>query len=289
MRVHLRRRARPATAPRLAAARERAVQPILAVQVAVAARLDEAVREEAERGAGLQDNLRRLVGLVRLDPKREAARRQQTDRAVGGQHPDRGMPGARGRDRPAGRIDGQTDHRDEVPAGQLAECDLVRLRQERSRVGVQANERAEGELGQRHVRGGRNPVTTRVAEHDGELAAGQRQEVVDVTADLHPGRRLVDGADLEPLDLGQPARKQRALHRVGEVLSLLGQACVLDRQRGLAGDEDGRLDLLVAEPPRGIERDDGQRGEQLCRGGDRDDERSRAMFEERDEQLVRLA
>ena len=60
-------------------------------------------------------------------------------------------------------------------------------------------------------------------------------------------------------------------------------------ERGLAGDEDGRLDLLVAEPPRGIERDDGQRGEQLCRGGDRDDERSRAMFEERDEQLVRLA
>ena len=118
--------------------------------------------------------------------------------------------------------------------------------------------------------------------------SGSAEEVVDVTTDLDAGRRLVDGADLEPFDLGEPAREQRALHRVGEVLPLLVQARVVDRERRLPGDEDGGLDLLVAEPPSRIERDDRQRGQQLGRGRDRDDERGRALLEERDEELVRL-
>ena len=130
----------------LTAVRESSVEPLVAVQVTVAARLDEAVGEEAERRAVLEGGPRRLVALVRLDPEGEPARREQADRAVGGQDADRRMPGARGRDCAAGGIDGQAGHRDEVSAGQLAECDLVRLREERGRVGVQADERAEREL-----------------------------------------------------------------------------------------------------------------------------------------------
>ena len=118
--------------------------------------------------------------------------------------------------------------------------------------------------------------------------SGRLEEVVDVTTDLDAGRRLVDGADLEPFDLGEPAREQRALHGVGEVLPLLGKARVVDGERRLPGDEDGSLDLLVSEPPSRIERDDRQRGQQLGRGCDRDDEHGRALLEERGEELVRL-
>ena len=81
----------------LAAVRQSLVEPLVAVLVAVAARLDEAVREEAERGSGLERRASRLVRLVRLDAEREAARREEADRAVGGQDADRRMPGARGR------------------------------------------------------------------------------------------------------------------------------------------------------------------------------------------------
>ena len=193
-----------------------------------------------------------------------------------------GWSGARGEDGARCGIDGHAGHRHEVSACQLAERDFVRLREERGRVGIQPDERPERELRKRHVRGRRDPVPAGVTEHHGELAVGQPQEVVDVASDLDAGRRLVDGADLETFDLGQPTREQRALHRVGEVLPLLGQPRVVDRERGLPGDENGGLDLLVSEPPSRIERDDRQRGQQLRRGCNRDDERGRALLEERD-------
>ena len=68
---------------------------------------------------------------------------------------------------------------------------------------------------------------------------------------------------------------------VRRALSIASAAC--------PATKSGGLDLLVPEPPRRIERDDRQRGEQLRRGRDRDDERGRALLEERDEELVRRA
>ena len=237
------------------------MEPLFAVLVASAARLDEAVREEAQRRAVLERGCGGLVALVRLDAEREPAGREQADRPVRREEPNRRVAGARGRDVARFGIDRQTGHRDEVATGQLSERDLVGLREERGGIRIQADERAEGELRERHVRGRSDPVTARVTEHDRELSLRERQEVVDVPADLDARRRLVDGADLEPLDLGQPAGEQRALHRVREVLSLLREPGVIDRERGLACHKERRLDLLVTEPPRRVERDDRQRRE----------------------------
>ena len=68
---------------------------------------------------------------------------------------------------------------------------------------------------------------------------------------------------------------------VRRALSIASAACPATKTRG--------LDLLVAEPPSRIERDDLQRGQELRRGCNRDDDRSGALLEERDEELVRLA
>ena len=206
---------------------------------------------------------------------------------VGRQHADRRVARAGGAHVTRRRVDGEADHGHERPARELAERDLVRLGEELAGAWVEPDERAEDELRERHVGRRRDSVAARVSEHDGELPVGQGQEVVDVAADIDLRRRLVDGADLEPLDFGQPAGEQRALHRVREVLLLLVETRVVDRERGLTGDEECRLDRVLPDPVRRVERDHGQRRQQLRRGRDRDDDRSRSLLEERHEQLVR--
>ena len=94
------------------------------------------------------------------------------------------MARARGADVAGRRVDRDADHRHERPAGELAERDLVRLREELAGIRVQPDERAEDELRERHVGRRGDSVAARVAEHDRELAVGQRQEVVDVAADI---------------------------------------------------------------------------------------------------------
>ena len=82
------------------------------------------------------------------------------------------------------------------------------------------------------------------------------EEVVDVAAHVDAGRRLVDVADLDPGQLGRGARQQRALHRVGELLLLLVQPRVVDRERGLAGDREGEIDGRGRDRARRVERDE---------------------------------
>ena len=77
-----------------------------------------------------------------------------------------------------------------------------------------------------------------VAEDDGEPPLVEREEVVHVAADLEPGRRLVGARQLEPRHLRQRARQQRLLHGLEEVLLLLVQARVVDRE-GRVGRERG--------------------------------------------------
>ena len=84
----------------LAPVHQSLVEPLLAVLVAIESRLDEAVREDAERSSGLERGVSGLVRLVRLDAEREAPRREEADRAVGGQDANRRMSGARGADGP---------------------------------------------------------------------------------------------------------------------------------------------------------------------------------------------
>ena len=227
--------------------------------------------------------------LVCLDAERKTAQRDGGDLAVGAEHPRRRMARARRAHDAGGRIDGQAGHGHERPSRELTERHLVRLRQEVGRIRIQAHERPERELGEGHVGRGRDSVAARVPEHDGELPVGQREEVVHVASDLEPRRGLVDGSDLEARNLRDPAREERTLHRVCEVLPFLREPCVLDGERRLPRDEESRLHLLVAEAPRGVEGEDGQRGEELGRRRDRDDDGGRALLEERDEKLVRGA
>ena len=97
-----------------------------------------------------------------------------------------------------------------------------------------AGERPEDELRHRHVGGRLDPVPGDVPENDREPAVGELEEVVDVAADVDPSCGLVDVADLEPRHRRQLAGQQRPLHRLRELLLLLVEAGVVDRERGLA-------------------------------------------------------
>ena len=134
-----------------------------------------------------------------------------------------------------------------LPRRDLAADHVVRGGEEVGRLRMLARERAEHELRHRHVGGRVDAVPRDVAEHDREPAVLEREEVVDVAADVDPRRRLVHLADLQPLDHRPRPRQQRALHRVGELLLLLVEAGVVDRERGLRGDRSRRLDRLLRE------------------------------------------
>src|SRR5262245_53710209 len=114
---------------------ERAVEPVAAVELASAPRLDEAVGVDDERRAGRQrvDDL--LVLLVLGDPEHEAARRNRADGAVGLEDPRLRMPGARDPQLAGVRVEGDVDHRDELPGRDLAADDVVREREEVGRLG----------------------------------------------------------------------------------------------------------------------------------------------------------
>ena len=133
-----------------------------------------------------------------------------------------------------------------LPGADLLDDNVVRGGQERPRLRVEARERAEDELRHRHVGGRVDPVAGDVAEHDRQPPVAGLQVVVDVSADADERRRLVDRADLEARDLRAEARQQRALHRVGERLLLLVEARVVDGERRLGGDEQRRVERLVA-------------------------------------------
>ena len=160
--------------------------------------------------------------------------------------------------------------------------DLVRGRQEVGRLGVLARERAEDELRHRHVGGRVDPVAGDVAEHDREAAVRELEEVVDVAADVHPRRRRVDGADVEPGDLRLLARQQRALHRVRELLLLLVEARVVEGERGLAGDRDAASSVAPSIGRSGSSETSVSVAEDLRLRGERDHRGRRALLQERD-------
>jgi hypothetical protein len=155
--------------------------------------------------------------------------------------------------------------------------------EEVGRLRVLAREGAEDELRHRHVRGGVDAVAGHVAEHDREPPVLQREEVVDVAADVHRGR----GARTPRRPRAPPSRgetrQQRALHRVGELLLLLVEPGVVNRERRLRRERRRRLDRLLRERVSGAEGEDAERGDDLGREGNRDDRRRPALLEKRDE------
>ena len=84
------------------------------------------------------------------------------------------------------------------------------------------------------------------------------EEVEDVAADVDLRGGLVDRTDLEPGDRRPLAGQQRPLHRLGELLLLLVEARVVDRERGLLRDRARGRERLARDRRRGIERDDRQ-------------------------------
>ena len=181
------------------------------------------------------------------------------------------------------------DHRDELADRDLADDDLVRGGEERRRLGMLARERPEDELRHRHVGGRVDPVPGDVAEHDGEPAVAQLEEVEDVAADVDLRGGLVDRADLEPGDRRPLARQQRPLHRLRELLLLLVEAGVVDRERGLLADRARGRERLARDRRGRIERDDRQLCEQLARRRDRQQRGRRAAEQEREQQRMGAA
>ena len=89
------------------------------------------------------------------------------------------------------------------------------------------------------------------------------------------------------MQLRQRTRQQRTLHRVGELLLLLVEACVVDRERGLAADRLRLLDRLLRDGCVGAERKDRERREHLRRGGNRHHRAGPAAPQERNEPVLR--
>ena len=265
------------------------MEPLFAVLLPSAARLYEAVREDAEGSAGLERRVHGLVVLVCLDAERKTARRDGGDLAVGAEHPRRRMARARGAHDAGGGIDGQAGHGHERPSRKLTERHLVRLRQEVGRIRVQADERTERELGERHVGRGRDSVTARVAQHDRELPVRQREEVVDVASDLDPRRGLVDGSDLEASTSGTPrGSSERCIVSaksfrswVSRAFSIASAACPATKSAvstcSSPSRRDGSSETTVSVASSSAEVAIG-----TTSGG-------RALLEERDEKLVRGA
>ena len=156
-----------------------------------------------------------------------------------------------------------------LPGAISSHDDVVRGREEVGRLRMLAHERAEDELRHRHVGRRVDAVARHVAEHDREPPILEREEVVDVAADVQAGRGLVHLADLQPVDARARARQQRALHRVGEVLLLLVEAGVVDREGRLGRECRRRLDRLLRERVAGAEGEDAERRDELGRQGER--------------------
>ena len=147
-----------------------------------------------------------LVRLRGVDAEREPAACRPSTRPSGWTRRGSGCP-ALAHEHLAAGIDGQVRHRDELADRDLSDDDVVRVCEERRRLGVLACERAEDELRHRHVCRRIDAVARDVAEDDREPAVGELEEVEDVAADVDLRSRLVDGTDLEARDGGPLARQ----------------------------------------------------------------------------------
>ena len=97
--------------------------------------------------------------------------------------------------------------------------------------------RAQRVAGERGHRGRLRALAADVADDQRPAAVALREDVVEVAADLVAlARGAVARGQLQPGDLRQVRRQQRALQRLGGARALLVEARVLDRDRRLGGD-----------------------------------------------------
>ncbi|GAA3074740.1 hypothetical protein GCM10020000_69710 [Streptomyces olivoverticillatus] len=102
-----------------------------------------------------------------------------------------------------------------------------------------------------HDGGGMGVVALDVADDGADAAAGQRDHVVPVAADVpaHPGGAVADG-DLGAGDVGDAARQHGLLQALGEVVLLVEEHGAGDAlgEAGAQGDEE--VPLLLGEAAR---------------------------------------
>ena len=226
------------------------------------------------------------LGGVYAECKPAAAKR--LDLPVLPDEPWHRMSGARAGE-PAARVQGEIRHRDELAGRDLAGDDLVRVGEEIGRLGMLARQRAEDELRHRHVGRRIDAVAGDVTEHDRDPAVAELEEVVDVAADVEARSGLVHGTDVEPRKLRPLAGQERALDRLRERFLLLVETRVVECERGLRRNRGSGSDRLRRDRRRGIERQNGELCEQLALGRERNDDRGRALGEERRRQSVRTS
>ena len=89
-------------------------------------------------------------------------------------------------------------------------------------------------------------------------------------ADVHARGRLVDVSDLEARHVRELAREERPLHRLGEVLLLLVEPGVVDRERRLRAHGHGGVGPGSPSRPLAVERDDRERPQDFAEGGQRE-------------------
>ena len=141
------------------------------------------------------------------------------------------------------------------------------------RVAGQRRRGAQRVAGLGGHRGGARAAPGDVADHE-HPAAGRREGVVEVAADLVLGPRGPVGGGHRPArDVGQRRRQQAALERVGDLRPRLFGALevgeepgVLEGQRDPAGEDAGELDVLAAVAPSRPGDAEGQRSGQLAPG-----------------------
>src|SRR5919197_1663769 len=94
---------------------DRLAQALLAVELAVAASLDQAVGVQNHRVSGLEPRARLLVALPGLDPQREPPRREWLRRALSPDEQRRRMPCRGAGELSVARVDQEVEERDELP------------------------------------------------------------------------------------------------------------------------------------------------------------------------------
>ena len=209
-------------------------------------RLDDAVGVQEQRVAGLQDGLLLLVGHAGHQAERHAAGAQLLG-AVGGLDVGQVVAGV-GEAEVAGLgVEHAVEAGDEHLLRHVGAEVLVDALERLARLDEPLRGGAQHAAGGGHHERGGHALVGDVADDEADLAAGQRDDVVEVAADL--ARGPVVGRDLPARELGELLGQEVLLDQLGD-LELLLEALAR-----------GRLGLLLAHELADPQRRRGLRGE----------------------------
>ena len=198
---------------------DRVLQPREAEHVAVGrVRLDDAVGVQEHRVARRQDGLLLLVVHARHEPERHAARAQLDD-AVRGLDVGEVVPGVGEPQAARGRLEDAVEAGHEHLGRHVGAQVLVDALQDDPRIDEALGRGPQHAARGRHDQRRRHALVGHVADDEPDLAVAQRDDVVEVAADL-AGRAVV-GRDVPARQVGQLAREEVLLDEAGDLELLL--------------------------------------------------------------------